>query len=102
MFVCFVYIICIIIISLSPFSFSCVVTATLVSKANASGDQEELQDAVSQALIVGFWISLVGSLLMMMNPTKVLSSVLKGNYNMHLFPIPSNICLISYVLSDLS
>lgn len=37
------------------------VTATLVSKANASGNQEEIQDAVSQALIVGFYISLVGS-----------------------------------------
>ena len=53
------------------------VTATLVSKANASGDQEELQDAVSQALIVGFYISLVGSALMMLYPQKILSSVLK-------------------------
>jgi len=53
------------------------VTATLVSKANASGDQEELQDAVSQALIVGFYISLVGSALMLLYPQKILSSVLK-------------------------
>ena len=54
------------------------VTATLVSKANASNDQEELQDAVSQALIVGFFISLVGSTLMMAYPQKILSSILKG------------------------
>lgn len=64
-----------------------------MSKANASGDQEELQDAVSQALIVGFWISLVGSGLMVMNPTKVLSSVLKGDYSISI-SIPSNICLV--------
>ena len=37
------------------------VTATLVSKANASGNQDELQDSVSQALVVGFLISVVGS-----------------------------------------
>ena len=55
------------------------VTATLVSKANASGDQEELQDSVSQALIVGFYISIVGSALMMAYPEKILSSVLRGN-----------------------
>ena len=54
------------------------VTATLVSKANASGNQEELQDAVSQALLVGFYISLVGSALMLKFPEKILSSVLKG------------------------
>ncbi|KAL9183834.1 hypothetical protein ACHAXT_004690 [Thalassiosira profunda] len=53
------------------------VTATLVSKANASGNQEELQDAVSQALVVGFYISLAGSLLMLRYPERVLSSVLK-------------------------
>lgn len=54
------------------------VTATLVSKANASGNQEELQDAVSQAMIVGFFISLIGSTLMLAYPEKILSSVLKG------------------------
>lgn len=53
-------------------------TATLVSKANASGNQEELQDAVSQALVVGVCISLVGSALMLLYPEKVLLSVLKG------------------------
>lgn len=53
------------------------VTATLVSKANASGNQEDVQDAVSQALVVGILISLVGSALMLRFPEKILSSVLK-------------------------
>jgi Na+-driven multidrug efflux pump len=47
------------------------VTATLVSKANAKGNQEDVQDAISQALIVGFCISLVGTALMMLYPDKV-------------------------------
>jgi hypothetical protein len=47
------------------------VTATLVSKANAKGNQEDVQDAVSQALIVGFYMSLVGTALMMLYPEKV-------------------------------
>ena len=53
------------------------VTATLVSKANAKGDDGEVQDAVSQALVAGFYVSLLGSLLMLRYPDKVLSSVLK-------------------------
>eukprot|EP00804_Cyclotella_cryptica_P001997 CCRYP_007443-RD/>CCRYP_007443-RD protein AED:0.18 eAED:0.18 QI:351/0.85/0.87/1/0.42/0.5/8/4815/582 len=58
-------------------SFLPSVTATLVSKANAQGNKEELQDAVSQALVVGFYVSLVGTFLMLRFPEKVLSSVLK-------------------------
>ena len=57
------------------------VTATLVSKANAKGDKEELQDAVCQALIVGFGISLLGSALMLLYPERILSSVLKPGAN---------------------
>ena len=53
------------------------VTATLVSKANAKGDKEELQDAVCQALVVGFGISLLGSALMLLYPERILSSILK-------------------------
>lgn len=53
------------------------VTATLVSKANASGNQEEIQDAVSQALMVGFYLSLIGTVLMLKYPDYILSSVLK-------------------------
>lgn len=58
-------------------SFLPSVTATLVSKANAKGDEEEVQDAVSQALVVGFYVSLAGSFLMLRYPDQVLSSVLK-------------------------
>jgi putative MATE family efflux protein len=53
------------------------VTATLVSKANARGNKDDVQDAVSQALVVGFLISIVGTALMMLYPEKVLSMVLK-------------------------
>lgn len=54
------------------------VTATLVSKANAKGDREELQDAISQALVLGFYVALISSFLMLKFPSTVLSSVLKG------------------------
>jgi MATE family multidrug resistance protein len=53
------------------------VTATLVSKANARGNKDDVQDAISQALVVGFLISIVGTALMMLYPDKVLSMVLK-------------------------
>ena len=53
------------------------VTATLVSKANARGDMDEVQDAVSQALFLGFSISLVGTALMLSYPDKILSMVLR-------------------------
>merc|ERR1712086_790530 len=42
-----------------------------------SGNHEDLQDAISQALIVGVGISLLGSALMLRYPEKILSSVLK-------------------------
>lgn len=48
----------------------------MVSKANARGNKEELQDAVSQALVVGVYVALAGSLLMLNFPEKVLASVL--------------------------
>lgn len=56
------------------------VTATLVSKANAKGNEEELQDAVSQALSVGFCVAFIGSCLMLKFPEQVLSSVLKSEF----------------------
>ncbi|KAL7511312.1 hypothetical protein ACHAXN_008237 [Cyclotella atomus] len=52
------------------------VTAQLVSKANAKGDKEAVQDAVSQSLVVGFYVSLLGSILMLKFPERVLSMVL--------------------------
>jgi hypothetical protein len=60
------------------FSFLPSVTATLVSKKYASGDIEGTQDAVCNALTVGFFISIVGSILLFFNPEKALSSILKG------------------------
>lgn len=58
-------------------SFLPAVTATLVSKENAKNDQEGLQDAVCQALVVGILIALIGTPLIFLNPDKVLSAVLK-------------------------
>jgi phage terminase large subunit-like protein len=63
------------------FSFLPSVTATLVSKKYASGDMEGTQDAVCNALTVGFFISIIGSSLLFFNPEKALSSILKGKQN---------------------
>jgi multidrug resistance protein, MATE family len=57
-------------------SFLPSVTATLVSKQHARGDQEGTQDAVCQALFVGFFIALIGTPAMFLNPDWALSSVL--------------------------
>jgi putative MATE family efflux protein len=57
-------------------SFLPSVTATLVSKQHAKGDQEGTQDAICQALFVGFFIALVGTPAMFFNPNKALSTVL--------------------------
>ena len=60
-------------------SFLPSVTATLISKENASGNKEGVRNAVNQALFVGMSISLISSVLMFLNPDKVLSSVLGAN-----------------------
>eukprot|EP00522_Entomoneis_paludosa_P012975 CAMPEP_0172447892 /NCGR_PEP_ID=MMETSP1065-20121228/7053_1 /TAXON_ID=265537 /ORGANISM="Amphiprora paludosa, Strain CCMP125" /LENGTH=544 /DNA_ID=CAMNT_0013199265 /DNA_START=230 /DNA_END=1861 /DNA_ORIENTATION=+ len=52
------------------------VTATLISKENAKGNKEGVQDAISQALFVGILVAMVTSCLLFFNPEKVLSSVL--------------------------
>lgn len=57
-------------------SFLPSVTATLISKENASGNKEGITDAVCQALFVGIFMALTSSILMFHNPDKVLSSVL--------------------------
>jgi putative MATE family efflux protein len=49
----------------------------LVSKENAKGNQEGLQDAVCQALFIGCIMALIGTPLIFLNPEKVLSVVLK-------------------------
>ena len=53
-----------------------VVTATLVSKQHASGNKRGTRDAVCQALFVGFFIAMIGTPLMFLNPDRALSSVL--------------------------
>jgi hypothetical protein len=60
------------------FSFLPSVTATLVSKYHASGNIEQTQDAVCQALFFSVLISIVGASFMFCFPTKALGSILKG------------------------
>ena len=52
------------------------VTATLISKENAKNNREGVQDAISQALLLGVMIALVCNVLLFFNPSQVLSSVL--------------------------
>lgn len=59
------------------FSFLPSVTATLVSKVHAEGDEEGLQDAVCQALLVGFVVAIMGFGMIYANPEKVLGAVLQ-------------------------
>jgi multidrug resistance protein, MATE family len=58
-------------------SFLPSITATLISAANAKDDQEEVQNAVSQALFVGILIAIPSTILLLANPERVLSVVLK-------------------------
>ena len=60
-------------------SFLPSVTATLISKENASGNKEGVRNAVNQALFVGMSISLLSSILVFNSPDKVLSSVLAAD-----------------------
>jgi len=53
-----------------------IVTATLVSKEHAKGDQEGVQAAVCQALFIAFLLSIAGTSLILLRPDFVLSSVL--------------------------
>lgn len=60
-------------------SFLPAVTATLISKQNAQGNPEGVQDAVCQALFVGMLMALVSSTLLLTQPTTVLKSVLSAD-----------------------
>ena len=60
------------------FSFLPSVTATLVSKNFAKGDFEGTQNAVCQALTLGFFISALGSSILFFNPSRVLRSIMTG------------------------
>jgi MATE family multidrug resistance protein len=57
-------------------SFLPSVTATLVSKQHAKGDPEATQDAICQALFVGFFIALIGTPAMYFFPDQALGAVL--------------------------
>ena len=59
-------------------SFLPSVTATLVAKEKAKGNQEGVQDAVCQAMIVGTFIAIIGSGVVLSMPDTLLSGVL-GN-----------------------
>lgn len=58
-------------------SFLPSVTATLVAKEKAKGDEEGVQDAISQALIVGFFVAVIGSSVVLSRPDSLLTGVLK-------------------------
>jgi len=53
------------------------VTATLISKENAKGNKQGVQEAVSQALFVGSVLAAVSTAVLLSNPDKVLRSVFK-------------------------
>eukprot|EP00594_Rhizosolenia_setigera_P006931 CAMPEP_0178950594 /NCGR_PEP_ID=MMETSP0789-20121207/6743_1 /TAXON_ID=3005 /ORGANISM="Rhizosolenia setigera, Strain CCMP 1694" /LENGTH=614 /DNA_ID=CAMNT_0020631345 /DNA_START=369 /DNA_END=2213 /DNA_ORIENTATION=+ len=55
------------------------VTATLVSKEHAKNDKEGVQDAICQAMFLGFIISIFGTGLMLTKPDLVLKSVLQAD-----------------------
>jgi len=58
-------------------SFLPSVTATLVAKQHAKGDKEATQDAICQALFVGFFIAMIGTPAMFFYSNGALSSVLQ-------------------------
>jgi MATE family multidrug resistance protein len=58
-------------------SFLPSVTATLIARENADGNKEGVQDAVCQALFVGMFISVFSTLILFVNPDRVLSAILK-------------------------
>jgi len=59
------------------FSFLPTITAPLVSKAHARGDQEEVQDLICQAMMLGVFVSAGMSALMISKPEMFLSAVLE-------------------------
>ena len=60
------------------FAFLPTITATLVSKSHASGNIDQTQDSVCQAMIFALLISVPGAMLMFFNPSRALASILKG------------------------
>ena len=59
-------------------SFLPSVTATLVAREHAKGSEEGVQDATSQALILGTFVAIIGSFFILTMPDKLLGGVLKN------------------------
>ena len=51
-----------------------------MAKESAKKSEEGVQNAVCQALIVGLFMAIIGSTLILSRPEKVLSAVLSGAY----------------------
>ena len=58
-----------------------IVTATLVAKQYASKNEEGVQDALCQALVVGTFIAILGSAFILTQPDRLLGGVLAGMCN---------------------
>ena len=58
-------------------SFLPSVTATLVAKQYAEGSEEGVQDAIAQALFLSTFVAIIGWLVLISRPDKLLSGVLK-------------------------
>lgn len=54
------------------------VTATLVAKQYAMKSDEGVQDSVCQALVVGTFVAICGSLFILSQPDRLLGGVLAG------------------------
>jgi len=69
-------------------SFLPSVTCILVAKEKAKGNEEGVQDAVCQALFIGFLLSMLWSAIILTNTEKVLGIVLKGSAPAREFATP--------------
>ena len=53
----------------------------MVAKQHAKGSKEGVQDAISQALVVGTFVAIFGSTFILSQPDRLLGGVLAGNIN---------------------
>lgn len=63
------------------------VTATLVAKQFAAKNEEGVQDALCQALVVGTFIAITGSIFILTQPDRLLGGVLAGMYYLSIYLI---------------
>ena len=69
-------------------SFLPSVTATLIAKEKKGGNEDGVQDAVCQALFVGFIMAAISSALLLLHPRKILSSVLAPGAPAEVYALP--------------